>query len=322
LRKWLNGMELRRTTKRQYANCVRSLMSYHNRPLPKPHSYWTKKLTDDREQARVRITPDILPKLAAVLGTDLRREGMFLVQLQSFSGPRELCVVGNKMGVEVGQAVRNGANLVELNFTKPRKMGEHTWRSFIGKDACDSLRRWFQIRGYPTASDLYIWPSLGGHFGKKGEPLTTKAVGQMFERVAMNLGLRPKERGKQWQRYGASVKELRDLSLSLAQRAEGRTTGTSDPFSYRSAEYFAGHEIDELHYRKLHGMDIEYRQTQYRIVEPYVSPISGVTLDHEKTKELEAKNKELEARLERLEAISVERLVLAGKPRKHRTARN
>jgi hypothetical protein len=154
----------------------------------------------------------------------------------------------------------------------------------------------------------------------KGSPLTTGAVGQVFARLAGRLGYRPKfirrngrpipPIGGSHSRYGVSVKELRDLSLSLSQRAVGKENELGEAFQKDSAEYFAGHTIDALGYRKLHQLDAEYRRRQYELVEPYVSPISGVELDHEKTKELEAKNKELEARLERLEAISVERFTM------------
>jgi hypothetical protein len=98
------------------------------------------------------------------------------------------------------------------------------------------------------------------------------------------------------------VGQIRDLALSLAQKAKGAPANDhGESFLDSSADYFAGHSIDPLGYRKLHKLDVEYRKRQYELVEPYISPISGVTLDHEKTKELEAKNKALEGRLEELE---------------------
>ena len=88
--------------------------------------------------------------------------------------------------------------------------------------------------------------------------------------------MRPKlGEGELTDRYGVSVKELRDLAISLAQQVKGKENERGEAFQESSAEYFAGHTIDELGYRKIHDLDPEYRKRQYQIVEPYLSPLTS-----------------------------------------------
>jgi hypothetical protein len=329
LKKCIGSIEGRKGTKVNYISTVRSFFDFHHRPLPEDKT-WIRNIKSDRGRVEGKVNMDVLTTFLDACRGDPRKRSMFLVQLQSFSGPRELCIIGNEMGPYVAGELKKGANVIDLYFDKGRKQSDKGWHTYIGKDACDALREWFAVRGYPTKEDPLIWP--GKRYGMKGSPLTTGAVGQVFARLAGRLGYRPKfirrngrpipPIGGSHSRYGVSVKELRDLSLSLSQRAVGKENELGEAFQKDSAEYFAGHTIDALGYRKLHQIDAEYRRRQYELVEPYVSPISGVTLDHEKTKELEAKNRELEARLERLEAISVERLVLAAATKKQATSYN
>jgi hypothetical protein len=122
-------------------------------------------------------------------------------------------------------------------------------------------------------------------------------------------------------RYGVSVKELRDLSLSLSQQAVGKENDLGERFQESSAEYFAGHTVDDLGYRKLHQLEPEYRKRQYQLVEPYISPISspngGIT---SKVEELDAKLAEIEKKAARgdsretlIEAVKELRNTVAAK---------
>ena len=88
------------------------------------------------------------------------------------------------------------------------------------------------------------------------------------------MGLRPKPNGILVSRYGYSIKEIRDLALSLSQRAVGEKNARGEPYTGESSEYFCGHNVDPLAYRRLHELDPEYRRRQYKIVEPFLSPLS------------------------------------------------
>jgi hypothetical protein len=331
LKKWIGTMEARKGTKVNYVSTIRSFFDFHHRPLPADKT-WIRNLKSDRGKVEGKVNTDVLNTILDASRGDARKRSMFLVQLQSFSGPRETCIIGNTMGPYVASELKKGSNLIELYFDRGRKHSDKTWYSYIGKDACDELRRWFTVRGYPTKEDPYIWP--GERYGMKGTPLTTGGLGQIFARLAGRLGYRPKfirrngrpipPIGGSYSRYGVSIKELRDLSLSLSQMAVGKENERGEPFQKDSAEYFAGHTIDGLGYRKLHELDPEYRRRQYQLVEPHLNivsnpPTATVTMEAQKRLEqIEAENRDLKVRLERLEAISVERLIVAATQKRSR----
>lgn len=138
-----------------------------------------------------------------------------MVQMQSFSGPRELVYICNHLGPQIAEELRRGSRLVELHFPRGRKGNPRGWFTYIGGDACDSLGRWFNVHGSPTKENPVIWPSRGGRYGNTQDPLTTKAAALVFERLAIGLGLRSKPNGVLSSRYGCSIKEVRD---SLSQK--------------------------------------------------------------------------------------------------------
>jgi hypothetical protein len=65
------------------------------------------------------------------------------------------------------------------------------------------------------------------------------------------------------------------LALSFSQQAVGMENELGERFHESSAEYFAGHTINELGYRKFHDLDAEYRKRQFQIDEPYLNVISN-----------------------------------------------
>jgi hypothetical protein len=282
------------------------------------------------------MSPDELQTIIRAVSGDPRKQSMFLVQLQSFSGPRELRIIDNTMGVYIGEQVKSGANLIDLYFSEGRKHSENPWHTYIGREACEALRKWFEGRegrGYPTKESPYIWPSLKPQ--TKGQGLTESGARQTFDRIVSRLGMRPKiGSGKKTDRYGKSIKELRDLALSFSQQAVGKENELGERFQESSAEYFAGHTIDELGYRKIHDLDAEYRKRQYQIVEPFLSPHSNVGNNHirsrleeiergyqENTKKLAKRDDEIARmgeELERLKAIESDMIELMETMRKER----
>jgi hypothetical protein len=222
------------------------------------------------------LTPDNFKTILAASRGELRLRSMLLVMLQSFSGTRELCIIGNTMGLKIAKELKEGSNRIELHFPTGRKHSDNPWYTYIGKDACDSLREWFKERGYPTEDNPWIWPSLASRYGKAGGPITESAAMQVFTRVIADLKLRaPVGSGEKHTRYGISIGQVRDLAASLAQRVEGKANDTGDVYTDTTTNYFQGHTLDKLKYRKLHTLDPEYRRRMYELVEPVLSPISN-----------------------------------------------
>lgn len=314
---WVNGLELRRSTKKHMITVVRSFFTYYRRPLPNPERSRLQKLTDDHDEVIGKLDPDTFDTIIRSAHGDPRTESMLLVQLQSFSGPGELVYISNKLGPQVSQELHRASSLVELHFPRGRKTNPRGWFTYIGGDGCDSLRAWFKIRGWPSEQDPVIWPSRGGRYGTRKDPLTRKAAALVLERIAIGMGLRPKPNGILASRYGVSIKEIRDLALSLSQRAVGEKNSRGEPYIAESSEYFCGHNVDPLAYRRLHELDPEYRRRQYKIVEAFLSPLSHPR--HATQSQLEAQQKTIEQmkqRLEALETVQTERLILADNMRR------
>ena len=126
----------------------------------------------------------------------------------------------------------------------------------------------------------------------------------MWSRLVASLGYRPpltrKGQGKgSWERYGVGPHNLPDLATSLSQAAMNKG------FNPQSADYYAGHTIDDLGYRQLHDLNPKYRREQYQIVEPYLNVISNPPASEE-VKQQDEKIATLEARLARLESLAPE----------------
>jgi hypothetical protein len=285
--KFIENFKGRRSTKLLLLSNLRSFFEFHRRALPPTRKTWLKNLKNDNPKVEGAISPDEFQTIIRAVSGDPRKQSMFLVQLQSFSGPRELRIIDNTLGVYIGEQLKAGANLIDLYFSEGRKHSENPWHTYIGHEACEALRRWFKIRGYPTEASPYIWPSLKPQ--TLGQGLTESGARQTFDRIVSRLGMRPKiGSGKKTDRYGKSIKELRDLALSFSQQAVGKENESGERFQESSAEYFAGHTIDELGYRKIHDLDAEYRKRQYQIVEPFLSPLSNVGNNHIRTRLEEA----------------------------------
>jgi hypothetical protein len=322
LLEWVNSLKLRRSTKRHMVTAVRSFFNHYRRPLPSPERVRLQRLTDDHDEVIGRLDPDTFDTIIHSVHGDPRTESMLLAQLQSFSGPGEVVYISNKLGLHIAQELRRGSSLIELHFPRGRKTNPRGWFTYLGADACDSLRAWFKVRGWPGEQDSIIWPSRGGRYGKNKDPLTTKAAALVLERIAIGMGLRPKPNGILSSRYGVSIKEIRDLALSLSQRAVGEKNSRGEPYIAESSEYFCGHNIDHLAYRRLHELDPEYRRRQYKLVEPYLSPLSHPR--HATQSQLEAQQKrmeEMQKRIEALEIVQTERLVLANNVRRRQKRR-
>lgn len=93
------------------------------------------------------------------------------------------------------------------------------------------------------------------------------------------------------------------MALSFSQQGVGKENEDGERFQESSAEYFAGHTVDELGYRKLHDLDPDYRKRQYQLVEPFLSPLSNAGNNHirGRLEELEAERGERDKRITQLE---------------------
>ena len=266
-----------RNSKRTEFSVINSFFTNSYRQLPKI-PYLGKSLKSDRPLVSGKIMAETLRIILTALRNDPRRASMILVQFSGFMGVKELMLVNENYGYEIGEKLKKGTAPIEIEMKWHRKENEDPYHTFISKTACAALREYFEgPRGYPKPQEpvWYAERCVKGQEKKnrKREPLTALGYRQMWMRLTAKLGFRPSYYGRKsapnapretWRRYGTGPHELRDLGISLSQRAIAKD------FNPESAEYFAGHMVDALGYRKLHSMEAEYRLEQYQIVEPYL----------------------------------------------------
>jgi len=146
------------------------------------------------------------------------------------------------------------------------------------------LKEYFEKeRGYPKPGEP-IW--YGENHMFKDQVLGDAGYSQILARLLARLGYKPPVGTKTYKvgsatiRYGLGPHEVRDVAISLSQKA------VSQGFNPESAEYFVGHTVDPLGYRKPHDIDPEYRKQQYVIVEPFLNLYSSRVKDPSKLEQL------------------------------------
>ena len=95
-------------------------------------------------------------------------------------------------------------------------------------------------------------------------------------------------------RYGFNIHNTRDLAISLL--------ATVPNLKDHCVEYWAGHEIDPLHYRDL-TLHPQFLEQQYRLAMPYLNLLSGATPDTKETEQLRDRVAELETAVKALEGM-------------------
>jgi hypothetical protein len=304
---YVRSLHGRRAYKQLEYGRIKAWFRGHRRKLPDDYDRdFAAELRSDRPSASTKITLDVLRDVLATVRNDPKKRSMILTQLQTFSGVKELILINRHYGQHVGEKVKAEEPIIELEMKWQRKHHLKAWYTFIGRATTSALKEYFdRERGYP-GPDEPIWVSSKD----PKKPFSAIAYRQMWMRLLASLGFRPPmkiegQRRGSWLRYGTGAHEVRTLSISLSQQAVGKTlTPNGRPFNPESAEYFAGHEVDELRYRQLHDLDPDYRREQYRIVEPYLDPYGR----REFSAEQEEQMKQMQERLAKLEAVYSEKL--------------
>jgi len=274
LQGWVGGADKARKSKELDYVAVQSFFMHNRCGLPRDRSF---KIRGSK--------PSVVPKLTVsnivdlVKAANLRDRSIVLVKWQGMLDNDRLAYVGSCLGDSIVSQMRQNHNPVRLDFTS-RKGNEHPWYTFIGRDAVEALREYFdKQRGWPQLGEA-VW--LSTH----GTQLTVNGIEQLWMRLARRIGLVPKKRGSIGARYGYNPHETRDVAKSLLH-----TNAKKDGFDMDCAEFWLGHTVDPLGYDKFYN-DQEYVRKQYLIAEKYLNILSTPPA-----------NEQVKAQQERLEAL-------------------
>lgn len=209
-----------------------------------------------------------------VRSAGVRNRAIYLTLFQGLMDQARFIQFNVKYGFALGEHIKRGVNTpFKVEFLKGRKENEQTFSSFIGWEAQEAWKVYFEtIRGYPKqgeAAALDQW----------GKPLSKWGIYHCHMNLLRKLNF-IKDGGKKLQnRYGLNLHEIRDVARSELERVRGVKYGPKDDdvFNTNSAEFWMGHTVDKYFYNKIWKMDPEYNLKQYRFAEKYLNIVSGET---------------------------------------------
>jgi hypothetical protein len=268
-----------RKTKQTIYNVVRSFFTGNRLALPSDKRFG-RTLRGEKAPGVSRLSVEDIHRLS--LGATLREKSMLLTQFQSLSGIGELEYINLNCGDEIVAQMRQGKHPVRIDMLMGRKTNPEPYHTFIGKDAVEALREYFEKeRGWPVKGEP-IWVSKPlGEFQKKQlkdttvlsdgrVPLLRDSYRDNIRQLSRRMGLIPKQESHaRGVRYGYNPNEIRDIARSVSRKA------ASSGFDITCAEFWMGHTIDPLGYDKLQKLEPEWSAQQYRLVESYFNIISN-----------------------------------------------
>ena len=232
--------------------------------------------------------------------SSLRDQAIYLSLFQGLIDQERFFTIFNPKGYELGEHIKkHGLDApYRIEFLRGRKGNPHAFNSFIGHDALEAWKQYFEherLGGYPKEGEACALDQYGKTLSKQG---FWELHCSRQRRLGFANGNGKRDRGS---RYGFGSHELRDLARSILEKAK------TEGFNEKSAEYWMGHQVDRLFYNKLWSIDPAYIVTQYKIAEKHLNILSGnQTVDVEKivddrTAEDKRKIAELEDRLAKAE---------------------
>ena len=297
--KWVEQGNLRVSSMRTKASCVRGFFLANRVPLPKDRH----RFHSDKVPVIGELTLDEFRKV--VISCNPTYRAAFMVMFQSGSGVGELIYVNENLAGHVWDEVRRGSRIIRLNLPgRKRNRNVTPYYSFVGFDAVEVLKSLFRSKGWKRDSVLFRT--------ERGDPVTSQSLQSYFRRHAVKLGLIEAETPRCLECGGETVKQRRQegerdltfyvcLSCGLAKAAHEykisqsqytsiryrmRTHELRDLFSTEwgraqayfgvtgfAGEFFMGHEIDPLKYKKIMN-DKSFGLEQYRKAMPMFNILS------------------------------------------------
>lgn len=299
LKNWVNDQPVRLKTKNSRWAIVKSFFKYNDCPFPDPRSV---TLRSEKPPTPSRLTIDIICQ--AITAAKLRDKSWLLVKWMSFQDQARLDYINRNLASHIVQEIRAGKTIIRLDLLgRKREKGKRPYFTFMGKDAVDALREYFdkeRAGGWPGPGEP-IW------LNNEGKPFGYSMYHEIWTGLMRRLGhihtkRRGKGRAKVDTRYGFGQHEFRDVGVSYLH-----TNAKRDGLDLDFVHFMMGHTkgLDPNKYDRFFE-DANYGLEQYRIAERYLNIISrAASVEIER-----AHLREMEERLAKLEAVYTERLTL------------
>ena len=302
LQTYLEGVDGTYKYKMREFSAVKSFLDYNDAPLSVDKHFHVRGTrpqvigTLNVEDVRALVTDRELRK-------DHRMRSMILVQIQSFSGIGELEYINLTCGDAIVKQLQANTHPIRIDMLRIRKTNEKPWYTFIGSEASDALRIYFEKeRGWPQPGEA-VW------LDTDGGPVDRFSYQEHWRSLCRHLKLIPKRKGGRGTRYGKNPHEIRDLARSLvhkAHTAEHEINGQKLLFDALCPEFWMGHTIDPNQYNKFWKIDPDSVRDQYLIAERYLNVLTTPTVAglEEQNVKLEEQKEELQILKERVDALA------------------
>jgi integrase len=288
LKKWIGSLPDRYSTKVTKRATVESFFKRNRCQLPKDDTF---TIYSDKEPTLEKLTFDHIKQITTA--AHLRDKSHMLVRLQGIMDTSAVDYVNRNLGGHIVSEIRAGKDVICLDLPG-RKRGKNVRRfyTFIGKDAIDALREYFDKErkgGYPKTGEP-IW------LNKLGQPYAKSMYGDNYLKLLRMQGLIPRPNGRLDSRFGMHLHEWRDQVITHIH-----TYAKRHGFDMDVAQFLSGHAkgLDKNKYDKFMN-DKPYVEEQYRIAEPFLNIVSQSNdIIRSKVEELDAKLADVEKKVAR-----------------------
>jgi hypothetical protein len=257
LQEYVTKLPLTLNAKISIYTAVRSFFMHNRCGLPDDRGF---KVRGSKAPLPAKLSVEHVRRM--VLAANLRDRSVILVKWMGLLDTEKLVWIGQNSAQEIVTQMKEGTHPIRIEIPQGRKNNDQGFFTFIGKDAIDALREYFdKERGWPQGKEP-IW------LERYGRPLSKAAFNYLWLNLLRRIGLIEKREGPAGTRYGYYAHGTRHQAKSLLH-VQAKTDG----FDMDCVEWFLGHVVDPLGYDKFH-LNKEYVRKQYLIAEPYLNIIS------------------------------------------------
>lgn len=277
---------LRHATQQFAYSAIRSFFMHNRVSLPQDASF---RIRSDTAAVERHLTIENVKELLGLATQPMR--SMILVKWMGLLDTQGLIYLSRatddeavKNRARILSALQTNETIVRVNMPGRKKMRNlHGFYTFIGADALESLRDYFEReRGWPRPEEP-MW--IYSYALAKGRVITKQGFNASWLRLLRRAGLIPRRPGKLAARYGFGVHNTRDLAISLLNTVAG--------LNPLCPEFWAGHDIDPLGYNQFYNIKPDYVLEQYRLAEPHLNIVSMSATEQENAKEMESLREEV-----------------------------
>jgi hypothetical protein len=276
-----NGMLSRYTAMRSFF--------LHNR-VELPKDRWDPG-AGTREPARGKLNLDHIRLIVQAAG--LRDRAVFLTLFQSMMDLERFLEFNKKHGEELVEHLRSrGVDTpLRIDFTKGRKTNHDPFYTFLGRDALQAWKEYFEKeRGWPESKEPVAVVRETNRSPSK------QAIRSTFYTLCIKFKLRERNPGKgdRGHRTGVNLHEFRDVVRSYLQIAK------REGLDETCVEFWMGHQVDPLAYNKFATLEPRYVEENYKTAEKYLNILSHTMIHEEQRRQEQETIQRMEKEMEKM----------------------